>query len=74
LRQPWLSWNSLCRPGWPRTQKSACPCLPIAGIKGLCHHCLPAPVPIWSILHEVSHYALWLAHPHPGPCVLSPGS
>jgi hypothetical protein len=18
---PWLSWNSLCRPGWPRTQK-----------------------------------------------------
>ena len=21
---PWLSWNSLCRPGWPRTQKSAC--------------------------------------------------
>jgi hypothetical protein len=20
----WLSWNSLCRPGWPRTQKSAC--------------------------------------------------
>ena len=20
--QPWLSWNSLCRPGWARTQKS----------------------------------------------------
>jgi hypothetical protein len=34
----WLSWNSLCRPGWPRTQKSACPCLPSAGIKGMCHH------------------------------------
>ena len=24
--QLWLSWNSLCRPGWPRTQKSACFC------------------------------------------------
>jgi hypothetical protein len=34
----WLSWNSLCRPGWPRTQKSACLCLPSAGIKGVCHH------------------------------------
>ncbi|GAB1299304.1 DNA-directed RNA polymerases I, II, and III subunit RPABC4 [Apodemus speciosus] len=34
---PWLSWNSLCRPGWPRTQKSACLCLPSAGIKGVRH-------------------------------------
>ena len=30
--------NSLCRPGWPRTQRSACLCLPGAGIKGTCHH------------------------------------
>ena len=37
--QPWLSWNSLCRPGWPRTQKSVCLCLPSAGIKGVHHHC-----------------------------------
>jgi hypothetical protein len=36
--QPWLSWNSLCRPGWPRTQKSACSCLPSAGVKGVRHH------------------------------------
>jgi hypothetical protein len=36
----WLSWNSLCRPGWPRTQKSACLCLPSARIIGMCHHCL----------------------------------
>ena len=36
--QPWLSWNLLCRPGWPRTQKSACLCLPCAGIKGMSHH------------------------------------
>jgi hypothetical protein len=35
---PWLSWNSLCRPGWSQTQKSTCLCLPSAGIKG--HHCL----------------------------------
>jgi hypothetical protein len=34
----WLSWNSLYRPGWPRTQKSTCLCLSSAGIKGLCHH------------------------------------
>ena len=24
----WLSWNSLCRPDWPRTQRSACFHLP----------------------------------------------
>jgi hypothetical protein len=40
--QPWLSWNLLCKPGWPWTQKSACLCLclPSAGIKGVCHHAL----------------------------------
>jgi hypothetical protein len=27
-----------CRPGWPRTQKSACFFLPSAGIKGVHHH------------------------------------
>ncbi|GAB1287345.1 Tumor protein D54 [Apodemus speciosus] len=26
--KPWMSWNSLCRPGWLRTQKSTCLCLP----------------------------------------------
>ena len=35
---PWLSWNLLCRPGWPWTQKSSCLCLPSAGIKGVRHH------------------------------------
>jgi hypothetical protein len=38
--QSWLSRNSLCRPGWPQTQKSTCLCLPGAGIKGVRHHCL----------------------------------
>jgi hypothetical protein len=33
-----MSWNSLCRPGWPQTHKSAWLCLPSAGIKGVCHH------------------------------------
>ncbi|EDL15627.1 mCG1032052 [Mus musculus] len=28
----------LGKPGWPRTQKSACLCLPSAGIKGVRHH------------------------------------
>jgi hypothetical protein len=37
---PWLSWNSLCRPGWPWTQKFACLCLPSAGIKGMHHHAI----------------------------------
>jgi hypothetical protein len=37
--QPWLSWNSLCRAGWPQTQKSACLCLSSGGIKGVRHHC-----------------------------------
>ena len=30
--------NSLCHPGWPPTQRSACFCLSSAGIKGMCHH------------------------------------
>jgi hypothetical protein len=33
----WLSWNSFCRLGWSRTQKSAWVCLPNAGIKGVSH-------------------------------------
>jgi hypothetical protein len=45
---PWLSWNSLCRSGWPRTQKSACFCLPSAGIKGVRHHGL-AFLPFLSV-------------------------
>ena len=35
----WLYCNTHCSPGWPQTQKSACLCLPGAGIKGVCHHC-----------------------------------
>ena len=31
---PWLSWNSIFRPGWPWTQRSACLCFPSARIKG----------------------------------------
>jgi hypothetical protein len=38
---PWLSWISLCRPGWPQTHKPTCLCLPSAGIKGVCHHTQP---------------------------------
>jgi hypothetical protein len=42
---PWLSWNSLCRSGWPQTQKSTCLCLPSSEIKGMCHPPLPGPTP-----------------------------
>ena len=40
--QSWLSQNSLCRPGWSRTHRSAYLCLPNAGIKGMHHHHHPA--------------------------------
>jgi hypothetical protein len=42
--QPWLSWNSLCRPDWPRTQKSTGFCLPSDGIKGMLHHARLRPL------------------------------
>jgi hypothetical protein len=35
---PWLSWNSLCRPGCPQTRKSTCLCLPSAGINSWRDH------------------------------------
>jgi hypothetical protein len=41
--------NSLCRPSWPRTQKSACLCLPSARIKGVGHYC-PAHFLFWTLL------------------------
>jgi hypothetical protein len=30
--EPWTSWNLLCRPGWPLTQRSACLCLLSVGV------------------------------------------
>jgi hypothetical protein len=42
--KPWLSWDWICRPGWPRTHRSACLCLPSAGTKGVRHQLL---VPGW---------------------------
>jgi hypothetical protein len=37
--EPWLSWNSFCRPDWPETQRSVCFRLRLrlmsAGIKGV---------------------------------------
>ena len=38
----WLSWNSLCNPGWSQTQRSACLYLLSAGIKGVHHYHHPA--------------------------------
>ena len=34
---PWLSWNPLCRLGWPETQRSTYLCFPSAGTNGA-HH------------------------------------
>jgi hypothetical protein len=50
--------NSLCRPGWPRTQKSSCLCIPSVGIKGVHHHCLA------SRLFKTSYFQyVWNADP-----------
>jgi hypothetical protein len=82
-----LSWNSLCRPGWPQTQKSSCLCLPSAGIKGVRHHC-PAISSIsirnsredsyWEIPTQVGHsltlnlYRCWLGtSSRRGLCLMS---
>jgi hypothetical protein len=56
---PWLSWNSLCRPGWPRTQKSTCLCLPSAGIKGVRHHARLNLCFFEAGSHYVSSGLLW---------------
>jgi hypothetical protein len=45
------------RPGWPQTQKSTCLCLPSAGIKGVCHHCLAL-----STLLSLVFKGSWLPH------------
>ena len=43
LCSPGCPGTQFYRPGWPRSQKSSCLCLPRAGIKGMGHHC-PAPL------------------------------
>ena len=57
---------SLYSPGWPRTQKSACFCLPSAEIKGVHHHC-PAPQILLSLpitlglqKHRHSNLFMWV--------------
>jgi hypothetical protein len=53
---PWLSWNSLCRPGWPGTQKSACLCLQVLGLKV----CATTPGFHTFLLHNYGHPHCWL--------------
>jgi hypothetical protein len=57
---PWLSWNSLCKPGLPRTQKSTCLCLPNSGIKGMHHHTWL----LMSVLCKQSYLCLSYASSH----------
>jgi hypothetical protein len=55
--------TSLCRPCWPRTQKSACLCLPSAGIKGVRHHARLIDLPrlvYKSQAQEISFSWQWL--------------
>jgi hypothetical protein len=40
LRQPWQSGTHSVDQAWPQIKKSACLCLPSAGIKDVHHHCL----------------------------------
>jgi hypothetical protein len=61
--KPWLFWNSLCRPGWPRTQKSTCLCLPSAGIKGVHHDCLAIALTFnWYVKPTVHTEFMMSAH------------
>ena len=52
-----LSWNSRCRPGWPRTQKFAWLCLPNAGIKGMRHH---TQLGFISYMNGITIWPLWI--------------
>ena len=52
-----MSWNSLCRPGWPGIQKSSSLCLSSAGIKDVHHH-LPAPTRNSKLQFPTSHNGL----------------
>jgi hypothetical protein len=45
---------SLFSPGWPQTQKSACLCLPSAGIKGVCNNC-PERLLFFKACFSLSH-------------------
>ena len=40
--------HSICRQGWPWTQKYACLCLPSAVIKGMCHDCPATLYYLWA--------------------------
>ncbi|GAB1289495.1 Limb region 1 protein [Apodemus speciosus] len=49
------------RPGWPRTQKSTCLCLPSAGTKGVRHH-HPAAC-LWNLASLFSNLCLFVLMP-----------
>ena len=51
--------NSLCRPGWPQTQKSTCLCLPSAGVKGVRHHAWLSSVTL--VASAVAHVVFFVA-------------
>jgi hypothetical protein len=63
----WLSWNSLCRTGWHRTQKTACLCLPSAGIKGVGHHCPATHFLLHILFIYISNVISFPSFPFPNP-------
>jgi hypothetical protein len=62
--------NSLCRPGWPRTQKFTCLCLPSAGIKPPhptpTHNPNSPPPKSASFLIQLKPTCLWMVPPTVG--------
>lgn len=56
LEYPWLSWNSICRPGWPWTKRSTYLSLPSAGIKGMCHNHQACAFYFWDRISTCSLY------------------
>lgn len=50
LLWPWLTWNSLWRPGLSWTDRGSPACLLSAGTKGLCYHYKWLTLNFWSLL------------------------
>jgi hypothetical protein len=59
-----MSWNSVCTPGWPQTQRSPCLCLPSAVVKGVWYLPLPCFVCVQYIYiyiysPQLCHFWMW---------------
>jgi hypothetical protein len=54
----WLSWNSLCRPGWPRTQNPPASASQVLGLKA----CATTACPCFVLLTQIKNTFIVKAH------------